>query len=59
MSSPQNVTEISAVFRGDTLVGATPFPTEGILRYQRNNLLTLPVTDVAAPKVNVLRFVRE
>jgi len=47
----------TGIFRGDTLVDAEPRPTEGVPRYQRQNLAALPATDVAPPMKKVERFV--
>lgn len=46
-------------FRGDTLVSVPNMPTVGILRYQRQNLNSLPDTNVEPPQKSIERFVAD
>lgn len=49
----------TGTFRGDTLVDATPRPTGGIPRYQRQTLAQLPASDIAPPTLSLERFVMQ
>lgn len=56
-SQPDAPTTYTGTFRGDTMVDASPRPTGGIPRYQRQALAALPTTNVAPPTKTVSRFV--
>ncbi len=58
-NASENVQTFVGTLRGDTLVDATPRPTSGVPRYQRQSLARLPSTDVAPPTITVQRFVAD
>jgi hypothetical protein len=55
----EKVQTFTGLFRGDTLVDASPRPASGVPRYQRQNLAALPPGDVAPPMKTTQRFVFE
>ena len=53
----ENIVTFTGTFRGSTLVDASPRPSGGIPRYQRQNLAALPASNVAPPTKTVQRFI--
>ncbi|RJQ34962.1 hypothetical protein C4568_01795 [Candidatus Parcubacteria bacterium] len=55
----EHIVRLNGTFRGDTLVDASPRPSTGIPRYQRQALAALPAGPVAPPTTQVERFVMD